>query len=88
MELLPDVKDRLLERITITMPLEKLDKTLVMELAELARKSPGNTELHFCITDQIAKHVVDLKSTNMKVSVTRELISFIKQHEEFDFRIN
>ena len=88
MELLPDVKDRLLERITITMPLEKLDKTLVMELAELARKSPGNTELHFCITDQIAKHVVDLKSNNMKVSVTRELISFIKQHEEFDFRIN
>ena len=87
-ELLPDVKDQLLEKLTITIPLDALDKTLVMELSELTQKSPGKTELCFNIVDNGTKQAIGLKSTNTKISVTRELISFINQHEELEFRIN
>ena len=87
-ELLPDVKDQLLEKFTITVPLEALDKTMVMELSELTQKSPGKTELCFNIVDNGTKQAIGLKSTNTKISVTRELISFINQHEELEFRIN
>ncbi len=87
-ELLPDVKDQLLEKLTITVPLEALDKTMVMELSELTQKSPGKTELCFNIVDNGTKQAIGLKSTNTKISVTRELISFINQHEELEFRIN
>ena len=87
-ELLPDVKDQLLEKLTITVPLDALDKTLVMELSELTQKSPGKTELCFNIVDNGTKQAIGLKSTNTKISVTRELISFINQHEELEFRIN
>ena len=87
-ELLPDVKDQLLEKLTITVPLEALDKTMVMELSELTQKSPGKTELCFNIVDNGTKQAIGLKSTNTKISVSRELISFINQHEELEFRIN
>ncbi len=87
-ELLPDVKDQLLEKLTITVPLDALDKTMVMELSELTQKSPGKTELCFNIVDNGTKQAIGLKSTNTKISVTRELISFINQHEELEFRIN
>ena len=87
-ELLPDVKDQLLEKFTITVPLEALDKTMVMELSELTQKSPGKTELCFNIVDNGTKQAIGLKSTNTKISVSRELISFINQHEELEFRIN
>ena len=87
-ELLPDVKDQLLQKFTITVPLEALDKTMVMELSELTQKSPGKTELCFNIVDNGTKQAIGLKSTNTKISVTRELISFINQHEELEFRIN
>ena len=87
-ELLPDVKDKLLEKLTITVPLDALDKTLVMELSELTQKSPGKTELCFNIVDNGTKQAIGLKSTNTKISVSRELISFINQHEELEFRIN
>ena len=87
-ELLPDVKDQLLEKLTITVPLDALDKTLVMELSELTQKSPGKTELCFNIVDNGTKQAIGLKSTNTKISVSRELISFINQHEELEFRIN
>ena len=87
-ELLPDVKDQLLEKFTITVPLDALDKTLVMELSELTQKSPGKTELCFNIVDNGTKQAIGLKSTNTKISVSRELISFINQHEELEFRIN
>ena len=87
-ELLPDVKDQLLQKFTITVPLEALDKTMVMELSELTQKSPGKTELCFNIVDNGTKQAIGLKSTNTKISVSRELISFINQHEELEFRIN
>ncbi len=87
-ELLPDVKDQLLEKLTITVPLDALDKTMVMELSELTQKSPGKTELCFNIVDNGTKQAIGLKSTNTKISVSRELISFINQHEELEFRIN
>ena len=87
-ELLPDVKDQLLEKLTITVPLDALEKTMVMELSELTQKSPGKTELYFNIVDSGTKQTLGLKSTNTKISVSRELISFINQHEELEFRIN
>ena len=50
-DLLPDVKEKLIERITILVPLGLLDKGLVDELAEMTRQHPGSTELCFKVTD-------------------------------------
>ena len=45
MELLPDVKEKLIEKITILIPLSVLNKALITELAELTKERPGSTEL-------------------------------------------
>lgn len=88
MELLPDVKEKLIEKITILIPLAVLNKALVAELAELTKKRPGTTELYFKILDSDSKMSVDLVSRPVKLSVGRELISYLKEHPEFEFRIN
>ena len=51
MELLPDVKEELVQKITIIIPLSVLNTALVTELATLTKESPGNTELYFKVTD-------------------------------------
>ena len=88
MELLPDVKEKLIEKITILIPLGVLNKALVTELAELTKERPGTTELYFKVTDPESKMTLDLVSRPVKLSVGRELISYLKERPELDFRIN
>ena len=88
MELLPDVKERLIEKITVLIPLSVLNKALVDELAEVAQAHPGNASLYFKVVDEEAKMDVNLVSRPVKLSVGRELVSFLKERPELDFRIN
>ena len=88
MELLPEVKEQLVEKITILIPLAELNSNLVTELATLTKESPGNTELYFKVTDTDGKMYVDLISRPVKLSVGRELISYLKERPELAFHIN
>lgn len=88
MELLPDVKEKLIEKITIFIPLSVLNKALITELAELMKEHPGTTELYFKVTDPDSKMTVDLISRPVKLSVGRDLISYLKERPDLGFRIN
>ena len=86
MELLPDVKEKLISKITILIPLSVLNQALVTELAALMKGNPGTTELYFKVSD--SKTVVDMISRPVKLSVGRELISYLNDRPELEFRIN
>ena len=87
-ELLPDVKDRLIEKITILIPLNVLNTALVAELSELTKRHPGNSELYFRVSDPETRMNVDLVSRPVRLSVGRELVSFLRERPELEFRIN
>ena len=87
-ELLPDVKDRLVERLTVLIPLSVLDKELVWELTDLAKGHPGTTELCFKVADEESRMTLDLVSRPVKVSVGRDVLAFFKGRPELEFRIN
>ena len=90
MELLPDVKEELVQKITIIIPLSVLNSALITELATLTKEHPGNTELYFRVTDDIDvnRMAVDLISRPVKLSVGRELITYLKERPELGFHIN
>ena len=87
-ELLPDVKEKLIEKITILIPLTVLNTELVNELADLTKEHPGSTELYVKVSDPETKLTLDMVSRPVKLSVGRELISYLKERPELDFRIN
>ena len=87
-QLLPDVKEELIKKITILIPLTVLSSTLVTELSQLTKEYPGNTELCFKVTDPESKQSLDLVSRPIKLTVGRELISYLKERPELDFQIN
>lgn len=88
MELLPDVKEKLVEKITVVIPLEELDSTMVKELSTLTKDTPGNTELYFKVTDSNGQMFVDLISRPIKLSVGKDLISYLNERPELAFHIN
>ena len=87
-ELLPDVKEKLIERLTIKLPLSALNQILVLELMELFKDNTGNTELYFKIIDNEDRMSLDFIARPMRISVGREIITYLEGHSELEFQIN
>ncbi len=87
-ELLPDVKDKLIERITISTTLDALDETILTEMSTLVNGHPGNAELHFHIKDIESQMQANLMSKTIKITVGKELIQYLKNNPALEFSIN
>ncbi|MBR4381746.1 MAG: DNA polymerase III subunit alpha [Bacteroidaceae bacterium] len=87
-ELLSDVKDNVIQKFTITLPLKVIDESLVESLAEVCRLHPGNADLCMKIQDTDSKMAVDMVSHPVKVAVGRELISFLDNIENVSYHVN
>lgn len=87
-ELLPDVKDKMIEKLTIAIPLASLNQELIAELTTLTKDNLGNTELFFKVQDSDGQMSVDMISRSLKISVKKDLISFLKHQPDLDYKIN
>ena len=87
-ELLPEVKDSLIERLTVIAPLAAVNEQLVTELSSLVKQHPGNAELHFLIQDESGQMHVNLASRDMKIAAHKEIISYLKDQPSLSYKIN
>ena len=87
-EYLQTIKDRAIDRITISLTTDLLDDEIVTELGELISTSPGKTKLYFQLRDTTGKKHVLLRSTSKTVDVKNTLIHYIEQNSALDYKIN
>jgi len=86
-ELLSEVKDSLINKITLNIPIENLTEEFVQDLAEITQEHPGNTELHFNIIGSDSMRA-SLLSKTIQISVQNKLLEFISKDENMSFKIN
>ncbi|MDH6356305.1 DNA polymerase III subunit alpha [Parabacteroides sp. PF5-9] len=86
--LLQDEKDKMIEKINITIPVHGLDETIITELSVLIKSNPGNTLLYFKVVDGERNLSLDFFSQTIKLDVTHELIHFLERNGYIDFKIN
>ena len=84
-ELLQDVKDTAISSLSVSMPLTSLDKEFVSDIDTLTQKE-GNVTLKFEMTDGSNK--VSLASAGRRISVTQELVSYLKGRESVELLFN
>ena len=87
-EFLQSVKEKAVERITISMVTDMLDEQTVADLSEIISSHPGKTQLFFQLRDSLGKNHVLLHSKNSGVDVRHTLIDYIEKHESLDYQIN
>ena len=87
-EYLQTVKERNIDRITISMTTDLLNDQIVTELQELISEHPGKTKLFFQLRDSTGKHHVLLRSQNNMVDVRHSLIDYIERTEALGYKIN
>ncbi len=86
--LLSDVKDKLVSKITIQLPLTKLNDTTVTELSALMKNNSGNSLLYFQIIGEERHMNIQLFSRPAKIRVNKHLIDTLRDELDIDFKIN
>ena len=87
-ELLQDVRDTAISSMTLTMPLTEIDKEFISDLDTLTGKD-GNTTLKFMVTDLSSPDSkVSLSSATRKITVTQELMDYLKKRESINYSFN
>jgi len=87
-EYLQTVKDKAIDRITISMNSDLLNDQIVTELSELVAEHPGKTKLFFQLRDTTGKNHVLLRSKSRFIDVKHHLIDYIERTEALDYKIN
>jgi len=84
---LNEVKDYLVEKITISLPLHQLDDQIITELSSLIRKNKGNTALYFKIEDLEKQLSLVLISDQGKYTIDKTVVQYLEEHQ-ITFEIN
>ena len=87
-EFLQTIKEKAIDRITISLLTDKLNDTIVADLTEIINDNPGKTKLFFQLRDSAGNHHVLLRSKREGIDVKNKLISYIESHEGLAYSIN
>ncbi|MBQ9674415.1 MAG: DNA polymerase III subunit alpha [Bacteroidaceae bacterium] len=87
-ELLSEVKDSVIHKFTVTLPLDIINEPFVDGFTEICQKCSGNADLFIKIHDREMNMCVDMMSHPVKVAVDRQLISYLEQFEDVSYGIN
>ena len=87
-ELLPDIKDSIIEKLTITLPISSINEDFIAELTDEIDRNPGNTELYIQVYDDDHENNVMLRSKKKKISVQRRLVDYLNENPSLNYKIN
>jgi len=87
-EYLQTIKEKAIDKITISLTTELLNDEVVMELNELITSSPGKTQLYFLLHDSSGKKHVLLRSETKTIDVRNNLIQYIEKTDALNYKIN
>jgi DNA polymerase III subunit alpha len=86
--LLSNVRDEMVKCISIIVPVQLITDELIMELKTHTDNSKGKVELKFKLVDKVDNMVVDLYSRTQRINLTEELIMYLKNRDEIEFKLN
>lgn len=87
-DLLSEIKDKLINKLTVTVYPDKLNSQTTEELAVMMRENTGNVEVYFKIVDSDEHMYVLMKSSLGEVEVKKSILDFFDAHSAFEYKIN
>lgn len=85
--LLSGIRKSMTKRISIGLPMSKVDGPLVAFITDSLKQNPGNTELCIQIFDEESEQVVRLRTNGTKFSPDDAFIQFLQQRDDIRYGI-
>ena len=86
-ELLPDVKEEVIEKLTVSTLLSEINDEFIEEFSSLVDAHPGNVTLKFYIKDEQGLPV-GLTSRKRKINLHKDIIAYLKSLSMLSYKIN
>ena len=86
-ELLSELKDKMAKHVNIKMDCDVVDEELVNWIKGLGAEKLGKCTMGVSIVDRKNKNIVDLKSRELKINLTNDLISRLESNPKIEFSI-
>ncbi|MCE5332075.1 MAG: DNA polymerase III subunit alpha [Bacteroidales bacterium] len=90
-ELFRDVKDKLIEMLTLTIPLQQIDDEFATEISDLVLKNKGNVNVYIHVVDESSPNKVKLFSRQHRLKMNAEVYRKLKKAREagqLEFQVN
>jgi DNA polymerase-3 subunit alpha len=81
-EIFREIKDKLVETLTVTIPLQQIDTDFVIEFSEMVLKNKGTVNLYFNIVDENSPNKVKLFSRQNRLRINPEVYHKLKNAKE------
>ena len=86
MMLLDEVRKKLTKKLSLSIPLHKIDDPLVDFFEQNLKNNPGSTELSIYVADWDGMET-RLKTQNRKIELNDDLVKYIEEHEEVKYSL-
>ena len=86
-ELLPDVKEEVIEQLTVSAPLTEINDEFIEEFSSLVKANPGNVTLNFYVKDEEGQYL-SLTSRDCKISLQKDIVAYLKSQSMLSYKIN
>lgn len=87
-----DVKDKLIDTITLTIPLQEIDNEFASELSSMVLKNKGNVNLYIDVVDNNSTNKVKLFSRSNRMKIDTDIYRRLKRAKEegklLEFKVN
>ncbi len=79
---LPEVKDKLVKSITLSLPINHIDDYMITELQKYCKDNAGDINLQFNIHDEIYQNRVNMLSSIFRIKITRRFYDLLRDMKE------
>ncbi|MCL1822485.1 MAG: DNA polymerase III subunit alpha, partial [Prolixibacteraceae bacterium] len=87
-ELLSEARKNLVKSVTLTIPFDQINESVIEEMEKIFKRHKGNTLLKFNIYDAESGSNIKLFSRNIKIDPDNELFEFMEDNPWIVFHIN
>ncbi len=87
-ELLSETRKNQVKSVTINLPIDSLDKSIIEDIEGLAKNNKGSALLKFNVYDPESNIYVQLFSRNFRIELTNSFLNYIGDRPDIGIKIN
>jgi DNA polymerase-3 subunit alpha len=87
MHMLSSAREELVKTIQIRLPIDRLTDSFIEDFTKCTSRNPGNTNLKIMVYDPSENISVDFFSRSHRISLDDDLIEFLTENKEIDFKL-
>jgi DNA polymerase-3 subunit alpha len=87
-EMLADVKDTMLNDITVKLPIEKISDELINEFMDFVKQNNGKAGLNFLVFDPETKVWIKMHSRSKRVNLNQSFVNYLKEKPYMQYKIS